>query len=166
MGLLSHPHGPVSLAREGAGGGPLKDLLHRQDVSPATPPPAARRRFADAPATATRSRSRMAEADARAARASQFLAKLSQSAELATLARGPYTRVVDSCISYTASVRRGNAAVAELSYIGPLAGAPDPPPAGGAYASIEHLLGEANGDLLNQRFSSYFDSWLEPLLHM
>ena len=51
--------------------------------------------------------------------------------------------------------RRGNAAVAELPYIGPLAGAPDPPPAGGAYASIEHLLGEANGDLLNQRFSSY-----------
>ena len=97
----------------------------------------------------------MAEADARAARVSQFLAKLSQEAELSSLALGPYTRVVDSCITHNASMRRGNTAVEELPYIGPPDRAPDPPPAGGIYASIEHLLGEANGDILAQRFGSY-----------
>ena len=40
----------------------------------------------------------MAEADARAARVSQFLAKLSLEAELSSLALGPYTRVVDSYV--------------------------------------------------------------------
>ena len=61
----------------------------------------------------------MGEADARAARAQTFINKLADPAELSSMMLGPYNRVVDSCITINAVMRRGNGAAGEMPYIGP-----------------------------------------------